>query len=111
MAMHVKKDDVVEVITGDDTGVRGRILSVDRVRGRVVVEGVNRAYRHVRPSRKNPQGGRLHMEQPIHISNVLPVSPKTDRATRVRFTINENGEKSRVGMDGSVIDVVKKSKG
>jgi large subunit ribosomal protein L24 len=111
VAMHIKKDDVVEVIAGDDNGSRGRVLSVDRVSGKVVVEGVNRAFRHVRPSRKNPQGGRLQIEQPIHISNVLPVSPKTDRATRVRFSVDAKGAKSRVGTDGSVIDVVKKSKG
>lgn len=111
MAMHVKKDDMVEVIAGDARGVRGRVLSVNPARDQVVVEGVNRAYRHVRPSRKNPQGGRLQIEQPIHISNVLPVSPKTDRATRVRFIVDEKGQKSRAGADDSVIDVVKKSKG
>ena len=111
MALHVKKNDTVEVITGDSAGVRGKVLSVDPVRLTVVVEGVNRAYRHVRPSRKNPQGGRLQIEQPIHISNVLPVSPKTDHATRVRFVVAESGRKNRVGSDGSVIDVVKKGKG
>ena len=111
MAAHIKKDDTVEVISGEARGTRGKVLSVDPARGQVVVEGVNRAYRHVRPSQKNPQGGRLQIEQPIHISNVLPVSPKTDRPTRVRFVVDENGQKSRVGADGSVIDVVKKSKG
>lgn len=111
MGLHVKKDDMVEVIAGDSAGVRGKVLSVDPVRGKVVVEGVNRAYRHVRPSRKNPQGGRLQIEQPVHISNVLPVSPKTDQATRVRFVVAEDGKKNRVASDGSVIDVVRKGKG
>jgi len=108
MALPVKKGDTVEVITGDDRGVRGKVLSVDPVRGKVVVEGVNRAYRHVRPSRKTPQGGRLHVEQSIDISNVLLVSPKTNQPTRVRFVV-EDGEKKRVATDGTVIDVIKRS--
>jgi len=106
MSIHVKKDDIVEVITGDDRGTRGRVLSVNPVRQMVVVEGVNRVYKHVRPSQQNPQGGRLHVERPIHISNVLPVSTKTDRASRVHFVIEENGKKIRVGADGQEISTV-----
>jgi len=106
MSMHIKKGDMVEVIAGDDRGVRGRVLSVDPVRQKVVIEGVNRVYKHVRPSRRNPQGGRLHVEKPIHISNVLPVSSKTDRATRVQFVTDKDGKKSRKGNDGSEISVV-----
>ena len=74
MAAKVKKGDQVEVVAGDDRGVRGRVLRVDPVGQKVVVEGVNRVYKHVRPSRKNPQGGRLEVERPIHISNVVRVS-------------------------------------
>ncbi len=106
MSIHVKKDDIVEVITGDDRGTRGRVLSVNPVRQMVVVEGVNRVHKHVRPSRQNPQGGRLHVERPIHISNVLPVSTKTDRASRVHFVTEENGKKIRVGADGQEISTV-----
>jgi len=106
MALHVKKGDVVEVIAGDDRGVRGKILSVDPTRQIVVVEGVNRVYRHVRPSKRNPQGGRLQVERPVHISNVLPVNSKTDQPSRVRFVIDENGQKSRVARDNTTIDVV-----
>ena len=108
--MYVTKGDTVEVIAGDHRGVRGKVLSVDPARCKVVVEGVNRAYRHVRPSRNTPQGGRLHVEQPIDISNVLIVSPKTNRPTRVRFVVDKNGEKKRVGTDGTVIDVIKQRK-
>ncbi len=110
MGLHVKKGDTVEVITGDDSGVRGKILSVDPVRQRVVIEGVNRVHKHVRPSRRNPQGGRLLVERPIHISNVLPISPKTNRPSRVKFVIGENEQKERTATDGSVIDVIRRSK-
>ena len=107
MAVHVKKGDTVEVITGDDRGTTGRVLSVDHEQGRVVVEGVNRVFKHVRPSRRNPQGGRLQIERPIHISNVLPVSPKANRGMRVHFELDAKGKKSRVAADGGIIDVVK----
>ncbi len=110
MAASIKKGDTVQVMAGDDRGVRGKVLSVDRDLGKVVVEGVNRAYKHVRPSRRNPQGGRLQIEQPIDISNVMIVSPKTNRPVRVRFVREANGEKRRVAADGSDIDVVRRAR-
>ena len=70
MGMHIRKDDIVEIITGDDKGKRGRVLSVDRKAGKLVVEGINRVYKHMRPSRHSPQGGRLSKEMPIDVSNV-----------------------------------------
>ena len=110
MAVHVKKGDTVEVITGDDRGVRGRVLSVNVTNRTVVVEGVNRVHRHVKPSRRNPQGGRLLVELPVDMSNVQPISPKTDRPTRVRSVIDESGQKTRSSIDGSVIDVIRRTK-
>jgi len=110
MALHVKKDDLVEVIAGDSRGTRGKVLSVDPVKRKVVVEGVNRVYKHVRRSRQNPQGGRLHMERPIDISNVMVVNPKSDRPTRVRFEVNDAGQKSRVATDGSVHHTIRDKK-
>ena len=74
MAAKFRKGDQVEVIAGDDRGIRGRVLRVDPTRQMVLVEGVNRVYKHVRPSRNNPQGGRLEVERPVHISNVVRVS-------------------------------------
>ncbi len=88
MAVHVCKNDVVEVISGDHRGQSGKVLRVDLDRNLVVVEGVNLVYRHVRPSRRNPQGGRLQKEAPIHMSNVLPVDSKTGRGSRVRFEVD-----------------------
>ncbi len=94
MPAHVKKGDIVMVICGDDKGKQGRILRVLPKTDRVLVEGVNRVYRHVRRSRKNPQGGRLEKEAAIHISNVQPIV--SGRATRVGFQKQADGLKHRV---------------
>jgi large subunit ribosomal protein L24 len=70
MKMSVKKGDLVRVIAGDDNGRTGKVLKVFPKAGRVVVEGVNLIKRHTRPSNKNPKGGILEKEAPIHMSNV-----------------------------------------
>lgn len=108
MAMHVKKGDTVEVICGDHKGATGKVMKITADGKRVVIEGINLAYKHVRPSQRSPQGGRIRVEQPIHISNVLPVNPKTSKGTRVRFTIGSDGSKKRVALDGTEIGVVKR---
>jgi large subunit ribosomal protein L24 len=87
MAVRVRKNDLVEVISGDHRGARGKILRIDRDKQRVVVEGVNIVFRHVRPTRKNPQGGRVQKEAAIHLSNVLPVDSSAGKALRVHFEI------------------------
>ena len=110
MALHVKKGDTVEIISGDHKGAVGKVLRVLPEEQKVVVQGHNLVKKHVRPSRKNPQGGRISVEQPIHISNVLPVSPKTSKGSRVRYEIDEQGGKRRVTSDGSEIGVVKRVK-
>lgn len=86
MAARIRKDDIVQVIAGDHKGSRGKVLRVIGDKNRVVVEGVNMVYRHMRKSRQNPTGGRVQKEAPIHLSNVMPIDPKTDRPTRVKFT-------------------------
>jgi len=102
MARHVKKGDQVQIIAGDQKGTTGKVMRVITDKQQVLVEGVNLAYKHVRPSQRNPQGGRIRVERPIHISNVLPVNPKTGRGTRVRFTTDAKG-KRRVALDGTEI--------
>ena len=104
MAVHVKKGDMVEIIAGDHKGATGRVLRVIPEKSKVVVQGHNTAKKHVRPSRKNPQGGRISVEQPIHISNVLPVSTKTSKGGRVRYKISSGGKKKRILADGTEID-------
>ena len=93
--MHIRVDDNVEVIAGDDRGERGRVLAVDHEAGKVVVEGVNRVYKHVRRSQRNPQGGRLSKEMPIPISNVMLVCPQSNKTTRVGIRYAKDGSKER----------------
>jgi len=94
--MHIHRDDTVEVLSGEDRGVRARVLSVDLKRRRAVVEGVNRVFKHLRRSRRNPQGGRLEKEAPMNMSNLLVVCPKCDRGVRVGFSRDESGVKHRL---------------
>ena len=108
MAQAIREGDMVVVIAGDYRGVRGRVLRVDLVADKVVVEGVNRVYKHVRPSRKNPQGGRVQVERPIHASNVSRVHPKSDRPTRVKYGQNSSGRKVRMTTDGAELETVGK---
>jgi len=109
MARHVKKGDTVEIKTGVNKGATGRVMRVFPDKNRVLVEGVNLAYKHVRPSQKNPQGGRIRVERPIHISNVQPVNPKSSAGSRVRFETDAKGNKKRVAVDGTEIGVVTKA--
>lgn len=110
MARHIKKGDTVEIITGDHKGATGKVLRVIPEKNRVIVQGHNIAKRHVRPSRKNPQGGRISVEQPIHVSNVLPVNPKSSKGSRVKYKISKDGSKKRVAVDGNEIGVVRRAK-
>jgi len=109
MALHIKKGDMVEIIAGDHKGATGRVLRVIPDKNKVVVQGHNIAKKHVRPSRRNPQGGRINVEQPIHISNVLPLNPKSSRGSKVRYQISDDGAKKRIAADGTEIGVVKKA--
>lgn len=81
--LHVKKGDRVLVTAGNDRGAEGKILKVFPKKERVIVEGVNVRVRHQKPSQEHPQGARMEQEQPIHVSNVMP--------------LDSNGEPTRVG--------------
>ena len=93
--MHIKKDDQVEVITGDDNGTRAKVLNIDRSAGTILVEGVNRVYKHVRRSQRNPQGGRLSKEMPVKISNVLLICNHCNRGVRTGARFLNDGSKER----------------
>jgi len=93
--MIIRKDDTVVITTGDDKGRSGRVLRVLRDEDRVVVEGVNRVYRHVRPNRRNPQGGRLSKEMPIAASNVLLYCQHCHRGVRTGRRYGADGHKER----------------
>ena len=115
MGAKIRKDDIVEVISGDHKGARGKVLRLVPVRGLLWVEGVNMVYRHVRPSRRNPQGGRIQKEAPIHVSNVLPYDSKVGRGVRVLFEVerDEQGrvvQKRRLTTAGTVLGIVSERK-
>lgn len=97
MGQRIKSGDVVMVITGADKGKTGRVLRIISGQNRVVVEGINRVWKHVRPSQRYPQGGRIQKDAPIQISNVMPIDPATGRPTRVRFELR-GGIKHRVAV-------------
>ena len=91
--MHIRVDDIVEVIAGDDKGKRGKVLRVNRENNKVTVQGINLVYKHVKPSQQNRQGGRLSKEMPVAVSNVLLIDPSTNKATRVGTRYTTDGVK------------------
>jgi large subunit ribosomal protein L24 len=93
--MLVKVNDIVEVIAGKDKGRKAKVKSVDHEAHKIVVEGVNRVYKHVRKSQRNPNGGRLSLEMPLDISNVAVVCPKCSRAVRMGARFLADGAKER----------------
>lgn len=93
--MLIRVGDEVMVIRGVDKGTRGKVLKLDREKGRVVVEGVNKAYKHVKRSAKNPQGGRLSKEMGVSVSNVMLICPTTGQRTRVGVRFLKDGSKER----------------
>lgn len=102
--MHVKKGDKVKVITGKDKGKTGVILKALPKKDRVIVEGVNIVKKHAKPSQDNPQGGIINKEAAIHVSNVMPIDPKTGEPTRVGYKVVD-GKKVRVAKkSGEVLD-------
>ena len=101
--MHVKKGDKVVVISGKDKGKQGVILEAYPKKDRVVVEGVNIVKKHSKPSQVNPQGGIISREAAIHVSNVMPLDPKTGTPTRVGYKVTD-GKKVRVAKSGESLD-------
>ena len=90
--LHIKKGDTVIVNAGDNKGQTGKVVKVLVSKNRAVVEGVNMISKSQKPSAKNPQGGIVKVEAPIHISNLNVVDPKTGKATRIGRRLNENGK-------------------
>ena len=96
MKLHIKKGDMVQVNSGDNKGKQGKVLEVLVSKQRAVVEGVNMVKKHTKPNAKNPQGGIIEKEAPIHISNLQPLDPKTGVPTRVCRRLNAEGKLVRV---------------
>jgi large subunit ribosomal protein L24 len=93
--MWIKVGDTVEVTTGDDAGVKAKVKAIDHEAGKVTVEGVNRVYKHVRKSQRNPQGGRLSMEMPVQMSNVAVVCSRCGKGARMAVRLTKDGSKER----------------
>ena len=92
--IHIKKGDNVIVIAGDDKGKTGKVLSVAPAENRAIVEGVNLVSKHTKPNSKAPQGGIIKQEAPINVSNLSLIDPKSGKATRVGYKV-EDGKKVR----------------
>jgi large subunit ribosomal protein L24 len=93
--MHIRVDDQVEVKSGRDKGVRAKVLRMLRDEGKVVVEGVNLVWKHMRRSQKNPRGGRLHKEMPVNISTVQLICSACGQAARTGVRVRADGSKHR----------------
>ena len=90
--LHIKKGDMVVVIAGDNKGQQGKVLKVETSKQRAIVEGVNLVKKATKPNAQNPQGGLVEQEAPIHVSNLLPIDPKSGKPTRIGRKIGSNGK-------------------
>ena len=98
----IRKGDVVEVISGKEKGKRARVLKVLHKKNRVVLERLMMVKRHTKAA-QGKEGGILDKEGSIHLSNVMPVDPSTDKATRVKILVKDD-TRHRAGKSGSVIE-------
>lgn len=96
MGVRIKKGDTVVVTKGRNKGKRGKVLKVLMKKERVIVEKVNLIKKHAKPSQAHPQGGIVEMEGSLSLSNVMLVDPKTNRGTRIGFTVLDDGKKVKV---------------
>jgi large subunit ribosomal protein L24 len=95
MGLGIKKEDTVLVISGREKGKRGRVLSIDRTKKKVLVEQTNLVKKHMKPNQQYQQGGIIDKEAPMAISNVMLVCPKCDAPTRIGNRVLEDGRKLR----------------
>ena len=102
----IRKGDSVVVIAGKEKGKRGKVMRVLTKNNRVVIERLMMVKRHTKPRQGSSQGGIIEKEGSIHISNVMPVDPGSDKATRVRVK-SEDGARRRIGKSGVVIEAAK----
>lgn len=109
--MHIKVDDNVYVLSGKDAGKTGKVLRVDPVKGRVIVQGVNIVTKHQKPNPQLGTGGLVKVEGSIDASNVMLVCPHCKRPSKTGKLVKDNGEKVRVCKAcGKEIDVLRQAK-
>ena len=102
----IRKGDTVVVTAGKEKGKRGKVMRVINKTGRVVIERIMMVKRHTKPTQRNQEGGIVDKEGSIHMSNVMPVDPGSDKPTRVKVKSDE-GNRKRVGKSGTVIEAAK----
>lgn len=95
MGLTIKKEDTVLVIAGKEKGKNGRVLSLMPSKNKLIIEKVNIVKKHMKPNKQYQQGGIIEKEAPVHISNVMLVCPKCNKATRIANILLENGRKVR----------------
>ncbi len=100
--INIKKGDMVQVLSGEDRGKQGRVLSVDRTKMRAIVEGVNIVTKATKPSAQYPQGGLVKKEAPVHISNIALLDPKSGKPTRIRIE-RKDGKKVRIAVKSNEV--------
>ena len=93
--IHIKKGDMVQVITGPYKGKEGRVIEVIRETNRALVEEVNMIKRHTKPNAQYPDGGIINKEAPIHLSNLMYIDPKSGKPSKLRQKLDEKGESVR----------------
>lgn len=93
MKLHIKKGDTVYVNSGEDRGKTGKVLQVFPSKQRAIVEGVNFVKRHTKPTNEHPNGGIIEKEAPVHISNLNPLDPETNKPTRIGRRRDEETKK------------------
>ncbi len=107
--LHIRKNDIVKVVSGREKGKIGRVLKVDRDRGRVTVEKINMVKRHAKASEKNPHGGIIEKEASLAYSNVMVMCDKCNRTTRIAMHVDGTGQKGRsCKRCGEIIEAKKK---
>ena len=90
--LHIRKGDMVLVRSGRDKRAKGKVLAVYPSERRAIVEGVNMVSKHTKPTAKNPQGGIVRQEAPIHVSNLMLIDPASGKPTRVGHRLNADGK-------------------
>jgi large subunit ribosomal protein L24 len=107
--LHLRKNDIVKIMAGKEKGKVGRVLKIDREKGRVFIEKVNMVKRHVKPGKANPRGGIVEKEAPLAYSNVLVMCDKCNKPVRIAMSVDEAGEKHRsCRRCGDILEVRKK---
>jgi large subunit ribosomal protein L24 len=98
LKVHVRRGDRVRIIRGNDAGSEGTVIRVVPERNQVVVEGINRRTKHVRPTQENPEGGRITFDAPIDASKVMLIDPTSGEPSRARKSIARDGSKERIAV-------------